>query len=585
MDFFNDVADFFTEDIPDFFGDVGDAFASLPDLIGDAFKSAFEYVLENVIYRFFYLIVAGLCKLISYLDEMFKVFSGQDMVRYDGKPIGLLQFFFNNHTITNVYWGFALLGVVLAFAAAMIAVARKMFDGRDKDPRSLGGILGSLGKSLLLIVSMNVIMVAVLTFTNLLMTQITFIFDYAPALDQRDEIYFTDEQYASMGRCLNTIANYTLSESATSTFNINTCFNEIRLDLNYLAKQGVFDFYYETKKDGKVIDTWQSVLQDIAHASNLQKDLYVDIYYEDVANAIKKAMKTLETNRNVRPLSYFKREYKAKTETIPMDRFLFLLGTFDAAKNPQYNVNPELTDGIRSAYYYGYKTIYDFDVVKCDFSFSPADYSYLLTLLIGIILLINLFYIQFSCTVRIFLLLFLYVVGPLFFSMEPIDDGEKRKQWTQAFVVQLFGVYGTVVSMRLLLIVVPMILSSKLQLVDGGFLNFLMKVILVVSCYNAAKRANGITGGILAGNAGMASIGATQEAAKSSARMTGKIMEAPFRITAAAIGAGVEAYKKSQTGGQGGSGGGGGGGGGGGDSGKAYRKWSEIKESMRDRSF
>ena len=583
MDWFSDVADFFTEDMPGFFDEVTDTLSSLPDMIGDAFKSAFDYVLENIIYQGFYWIVAGLCKLIGYMDNMFKVFSGQELVKYDGNPTGLLEFFFKNHTINNVFWGFALLGVVLAFAAAMIAVARKMFDGRDKDPRSLGGILGSLAKSLLLIVSMNMIMALLLTFTNLLMTQITYIFDYAPSLDQQNEIYFTDEQYASMGRVLNTIANYSLSESATSTYNINTCFNEIRPDLNYLSKQGVFDFYYETKKNGKVIETWQSVLQDIAHSANLQKDLYVDIYYEDVANSIKKAMKTLETNRNIRPLSYFKREYKAKTETIPLDRFLFLLGTFEAAKNPQYNEKPDLGDGLRSPYYYGYKTIYSYSVVKADFSFSPASYSYLLVFFIGVIMMIDLFYILFSCTVRIFLLLFLYVVGPVFFATEPIDDGEKRKQWTQAFVVQLFGVYGTVISMRLILIVIPLILNSKLELTDGWFLNFLMKVVLVVSCYNAAKKANGITSGILAGTGGISSLGATQESARGSAKMTGKIMEAPFRLTSWSFGKVSQAASKGKDG----QGGGGqvGGGGGGDGGGKGSPKWSEVKSSMRDRSF
>ena len=283
-DFFSDVGDFFTDDVGGFFDDVGDFFSGLPDLIGDALKDAFQYVLENVFYRFFYLIVAGLCKLVGYLDDLFKIFSGQYTVKYDGEPTHLLDFFFNNHTISNIYWGFALMGVVLAFAAAMIAMARKMFDGREKDQRSIGGILGSLGKSLLLILTMNVIMAVLLTFTNLLMTQITFIFDNAEVLDQKDSITFTEEQYAAMGRVLNTIANYSLSESATSTYNINSCFNEIRADMYYLQKQGVFDFYYETKRDGQKIDTWQSVLQDIAHSANLRKDLYVDIYYEGVAS-------------------------------------------------------------------------------------------------------------------------------------------------------------------------------------------------------------------------------------------------------------------------------------------------------------
>ena len=582
MGFFDDVADFFANDVGGFFEDIGDGFSSLGDMIGDALKDALEYVLENVFYRFFYWIVKGLCKIVGYMDELYKVFSGQYMVKYDGEPIHLLDFFFNNHTIQNIYWGFALLAVVLAFAAAMIAVARKMFDGRDKDQRSLGNILGSLFKSILLIVSMNAIMVVLLAFTNLLTTQITYIFDYGDALDKKESIVFTEEQYAAMGRVLNTIANYSLSESSTSTYNINSCFNEIRPDLLYLSKQGVFDFYYETKKDNKQIDTWQSVLQKIAHSTNLQRDLFVDVYYEGVASSIKYAMEVLKSNRNLRPLSHYQREFKSKTETIPMDRLLFLLGTFEAAKNPQYNVNPELTDGLRSKYYYGYETIYDFDIVKKDFSFSPADYSYLLTILIAIIMIINLYYILFSCTVRIFLLLFLYVTGPLFFAIEPLDDGEKRKQWVQAFVVQLFSVYGTIITMRLVLIVIPLILNSKLELFDGGFTNFLAKVVLVISCYMAAKKANGITTGILTGSGAAASATATQESAKGAAKMTGQVLEAPVKIGMWAYNKGKQAAAASGGGGAGAAGGGGGGGGGGGEAGK---KWNEIKESMRDRNF
>lgn len=584
-DFFSDIGDFFTDDVGGFFGDSIDFLSDIPDMIGDALKDAFQYVLENVFYRFFYLIVAGLCKLVGYLDELFKVFSGQTEVKYDGEAIHLLDFFFNNHTIRNVYWGFALLGVVLAFLAAMIAVARKMFDGRDKDQRSLGGILGSLAKSLLLIVSMNVIMAFLLTFTNLLMTQITFIFDNADALDKKDTIVFTDEQYAAMGRVLNTIANYSLSESSASTYNINSCFNEIRPDMYYLQKQGVFDFYYETKKDGQKIDTWQSVLQDIAHSANLRKDLYVDIYYEGVSASIKNAMTILQTNRNLRPLSHYERRYVTKTETIPLDRFLFVLGTFDAAKNSDYNVNPELTDGLRSAYYYGYKDMYDFDMAKKDFSFAPGDYSYLLTLLIGIILLINLYYILFSCTVRIFLLLFLYVVGPLFFATEPLDDGEKRKQWTQAFVIQLFSVYGTVITMRLVLIVIPLILSSKLELFDGGFMNFLAKVVLVISCYQAAKKANGITTGILAGNGAGASVTATQESAKAAASQTWSTFTAPARLAKYGYDKAKQGIQAASGGGAGGGGGGKGGGGGGGFGQDVSKKWDELKDSMRNRNF
>ena len=551
----------------DIFGDIGDFFSSIPDMIGDALKSAMDYVLENTIYKGLYLLVAGLCRIISYLDEMFKIFSGQETVKYDGKQTYLMEVFFNNHTVSNIYWAFALLGVVLAFAAAIIAVARKMFDGRDKDQRSLGGILGSLAKGLLLIVSMNAIMVAVIAFSNVLMQQITFIFDYGEVLDQKSSIVFTEEQYAAMGRCLNTIANYSLSESGTSTYNINSCFNEIRQDLNYLSQQGVFDFNYVTENNGKTVDTWQSVLTEIAHSASLKSDIPVDVYNEGVAKSIKNAMKALNTNRNLRPLSHYERQYQAKSESVPLDRFVFLVGTLSAAKNSQYNENPEMTDGLRSAYYYGQKKIYDFDAVRSDFSISPADYNYILAIAIAVILILDLAEIIFGCGARIFTMLFLYIIGPLFFATEPLDDGEKRKQWTTAFVVQTFGVMGTVVAMRLLLLFIPIVLNSKLVLFDVGFLNLLAKVVLIVSGFIASKKANALVTGILANNAGMQSVAAAQEA-----QAIG--MKAPGAVIGGALSTAVGVAKGGYTAGKwlgnkmfgGGGGGGGGGDGGGGDS-------------------
>ena len=547
----------------DIFSDIGDFFAGIPDMIGNALKSAFDYVLENTIYKLFYLIIAGLCRIVGYLDQMFKIFSGQETVTYDGKPTYLLEVFFNNHTISNIYWGFALLGVSLAFGAAIIAVARKMFDGRDKDQRSLGQILGSLAKGLLLIVSMNAIMVATLAFSNVLMQQITFIFDYGEVLDQAPYIEFKDEQYAAMGRCLNIIANYSLSESASSTYNINSCFNEIRPDLNYLSQQGVFDFHYETVNNGKKVDTWQSVLEEIAHSANLKSDIPVDVYNEGVSKSIKNAMQVLKTNRNLRPISSYKRTYQAKTESVALDRFAFLIGTMSAAKNSQYNENPEMTDGLRSAYYYGDKSIYDFDQVRSDFSVSPGSYSYLLAYGIAALLIFELAVIIFSCGARIFMMLFLYIVGPLFFATEPLDDGEKRKQWTTAFVVQVFGVMGTVVSMRLLILFIPIVLNNKLVLFDDGTLNLLAKVILIVSGFMASRKANGVITGILANNAGMQSVTASETSAAMGSMALGKTLgaagSAAFGVAKGGYAVGKWAYNKAQSKGDDkGSGGGGG---------------------------
>ena len=546
LNIFDDIGNFFTEDIPGFFTDIGDTISSGFEELGDIIVNSIETVLENTIFRLFYYIVCGICKIIHYLDQMFKVFSGQTPVKYDGNQTYLINLFFSNHTVSNVYMGMAMLGIVLSVAVAMIAVARKMFDGRDKDRRSLGQILGSLAKSLFLTISMNLIILIVLTLTNLLMTQVTYVFDNADALDQQQSIDFTDEQYAAMGRVLNTIGNYSLSESEASSYNINSCFNEIRPDLNYLSRQGVFDFYYESKNArGETIETWQSVLQNIAHSRNLTADMKVDVYDEGVSNSIKYAMQVIKTNKNFRPLSHYDRQYKpSATQLVPLDRYVFLIGTLEAAKNPQYNTDPDLADGLRGPFYYGDKDIYDFDQVRAAFSLSPANYSYLTVLLLGLALGWNLIVIIFSCISRIFVMLLLYIICPLIFAFEPWDDGEKTKQWANAFIIQAFGVLGTVIAMRVLLLFIPIITSSKLELFDSVVLNLLGKVALIYGGYSMAKRASSIVGGILANNGGFASNMLNAEAAKLGANVAGMPKKVIGAVINVASGGAVGGGKK-----------------------------------------
>ena len=495
---------------------ITDALDSVGDAIGDALSSAFENILENTIYRLMYYLVTGPCKIIYYLDQMYRVFSGEKKVLYGESHTSLINVFFSNQTVSNVYWAFALIGFVLAFAMAIAAVIRKMFDGRDKDPRSLGQIIGSLLKSILFIASMNFFILVVITLTNRLLTQITYVFDNAENLGKENSIDFSDEQYAAMGRILNTIGNYSLSESYTSTLNINSCFNEIRGDLNYLNKQGVFDFYYVTvNTKGEVIDTWQSILQDIAHSANLTKDLKMDVYYEDVSDAIKKAVTVLRTNPNVRPISHYERSYQmTASDSVPLDRYLFLTGTFTAAKNSYYNTAASFTDGLRGPYYFGDKDIYDFDTVRKDFDLSFGSYDYLVVFLGIIAIAWNLTVIIFECISRIFMMLFLYILGPLVFAIEPWDDGEKRKQWATAFVVQALSVLGTVLAMRVLLLFIPVVMSSDLVLFDSPFVNMFSKLLLILGGFIVAKKANGIVTGILANNAGFQSISASETATK-----------------------------------------------------------------------
>ena len=107
----------------------------------------------------------------------------------------------------------------------------------------------------------------------------------------------------------------------------------------------------------------------------------------------------------------------------------------------------------------------------------------------------------------------LYLISPLVFAVEPLDDGTKRKQWITAFVVQSMGIFGTVISMRVLMLFIPIISSPDLVLYgtkNGGFgaglINLIAKCFMILVGFEVVKKANGIISGILADSAGWQSI-------------------------------------------------------------------------------
>ena len=503
----------------------------------DVIYSVMQLVLDSFVGRLLYYAETGLCKIVGMLNQMFCIFAGIDRVAYDGEEDYLINIFFNNHSINNVYWGMALIGVVMVFGFAIAAVTRKMFDSSGRMQTSLGQILTAALRSIFLILGMSAIMVMVLNSTNLLMKQINMIFTEAPNLDVPEVIVYTDEDFAAMGRALNTIGNYSLNPSYTSRYNINTCFNEIRNDLNYLQGQKVFRYYYTTKDaNGNEVHTWQAVLQKIANSHDLRTDLKLDVSYDAVTSAMLEAMDLVRNDPSFRPLESYRRVAPVES-TLPLDRYLFLMGTMHAAKNNAYNEKPELLDPVRGPYYSGEKNIYNISQVTRDFDIGFAT-DYLIVFAAGIALIFDLITIILNCIARIFNMMFLYLIAPPIFATQPFDGGGKTKQWLTAFIVQAFSVFGTVVAMRLLMLLLPIVTSSKLVLFKSSTLDIMAKLVLIYGLFEVSKKATGLLTGILADSAGWQSvqagdmsgsagkmIGGVAGAAKLAAKGVGKVAD------------------------------------------------------------
>lgn len=503
---------------------------------------------------------ALLCQLLDLIYSMFRVFAGIDAVTLyvsDGaggtKPTQdyLINVFFANSTITKVYWGMAIIGIAMTFGFAVWSVVKKMFDSNDKVKNSYSGILTNCFKAILIICLMSAIVSATINCANILMEQITYVFDNGEKLGEADEIDFDQEDYATMFRVLNTVGNYAVNPSKDTRYNINTCFNEIRQDLQRLDAKGVLDFDYKyvmlENDDGgntetALDSTWQSALVKIAGSHSIYQDLNLDTYYPSVEEAILECMDLINNDASFAPIqsTHYDRVSSTTTENATPGKIVMLAGSMNAAyeeigksgswffgigakEGKGVKADAGVTDSIRMPFYNGSRDIYDQDEVEDQFDIDFGKWNHILVILGSFFLIKEFAACLLNCVARIFNMMLLYLVSPLVISVYPLDEGGKFKQWSTAFIVQSFSVFGTVIAIRILMLFVPVVMSASLVIFDDPFMNLAAKIVLIMGAGLTAEKASSLITGILADNAGMAAlqagdIGNTARAAVSAGR-------------------------------------------------------------------
>jgi|GEM_PF-1902154 len=493
-----------------------------------------------------FMILKVICWAINRLTQLFEVFSGLTKVSFRGEDTFLFNIFLNNSTVNEIYWGMAIIGIVLCFGFAIFSSARKMFDLNNTNPMSTGQIVTETLKSVVLILGMNLILTMSITATDVLLRQVNYMFSRSEGLDKPQVMEYTDEQYSAMGRALSTIANYGMNPSYNSRYNINDCFNTIRPELVYLEEQGVFDCNYQSSG----VNSWQSALQEVANSADLRYDLKSDVYYEKVVAAMEHVLSIMKNDASFRPLEKFERYSTGSLSDVPLDRIVFLVGTLDAANNRYFNEDPSFDDALRLPYYTGEKSLYDtedtssIDVISGDFDISYSRFDYFVSFILGIAVLYNTFVILLNLVARMFNILFLYIIAPPVIAARPLDGGAKTKQWTTAFIIQLLGVFGSIIVMRLLLIFIPIIFDPTLVLIEGNAaLNYFGKAIILIGAYAVAKKAGTLLSGILSDTAGMqsAQAGDMSMAAQRTIGTAQRVVGGAVRTAGAAV-AGVAGF-------------------------------------------
>jgi len=228
-------------------------------------------------------------------------------------------------------------------------------------------------------------------------------------------------------------------------------------------------------------------LQKIANAGTLSRELKIDVYYEDVTNAILETMDLMRLNGTFKPLESYKLQHKNPNKTLPVDRAFFLTATLDAAKNDDLNVAPAFTDSLRYAYYYGEKSIYDLDTVNEGFDIGKSAIEFLIFAIVGVMLLKSLLVVIFNFVAKIFNMLMLYLR-----AIATIAGGDKEKirRWAISFAVHGLVILAMLVLMRLMLIILPLILTADISVFSYQPINAIIKLMLLWLNVRAMEKAS-----------------------------------------------------------------------------------------------
>lgn len=175
---------------------------------------------------------------------------------------------------------------------------------------------------------------------------------------------------------------------------------------------------------------------------------------------------------------------------------LFLSATLDADKNttgPKDLITgvielspgrmPSFDDSIRKPYMQDPTRYQNLKQVRSDFYASNVNYIVGFTSAIVILIILLLAIITFVR--RLFELLLLYIVSPLFVSTIPLDDGITFARWREMFIAKFFSGFGMIFAMKYYLMIVPLISTSGLVLYPkdtsgGAMINNILQIFLII---------------------------------------------------------------------------------------------------------
>lgn len=110
---------------------------------------------------------------------------------------------------------------------------------------------------------------------------------------------------------------------------------------------------------------------------------------------------------------------------------------------------------------------------------NPDKFLYLPSLISGVALAIALVVAVLNLAKRVYEIIFMYFVMPMSMSTLPLDDGARFKTWRETFITKIVIAYGTVFSVNIFVLLLPLITRMRIDEISG-FGNSMFLIFMIV---------------------------------------------------------------------------------------------------------
>ncbi|MCL2056959.1 MAG: hypothetical protein FWH02_07060 [Oscillospiraceae bacterium] len=167
----------------------------------------------------FYTILKSLLEIVLVIEGAFKIFAGIGVVTYDGRQTDLLRLFvLDNSELSSAFWLITFMCLALCLIFTMYAVLRSTLDFDFENKRSVGKILGALGKACITFLLIPFFVMFSIMLTNIVMVQVY-------NITSKDDLTVADTIFQISGMTANKDAKYNLGPKQTFTEGMRAEYN------------------------------------------------------------------------------------------------------------------------------------------------------------------------------------------------------------------------------------------------------------------------------------------------------------------------------------------------------------------------